>query len=94
MFCPGNMIDDLKSQLAEDGIINLNIKVRPDAAITKIKNFLDDGTIVIDVAEKAEKGRANRGLVRFISAEFGIPQANVKIINGQTSRRKRLKIEA
>ena len=87
------MLDDLKSKLRKEGAITISVIVKPDARITQVSGILDDGTVVIDVAESAQKGRANRGLIRFLSSKFCVPQANVEIIGGNVSRRKRIRIK-
>lgn len=60
----------------------VEIKVIPDSKKNKI-----DGTIVY-VKAKAENGRANDAVVKFISKEI----CGVKIIRGKTSPKKLIKM--
>lgn len=91
LFLP-MMLEELKSVLRKERVLTISVKVKPDARVTQVSGIMDDGTIVIDVAETAQKGRANRGLVRFLAAKFGVPQANVEMIRGHMSRRKMMRI--
>lgn len=71
----------------------LQVKVRPNAPKTQLTSTLDDGTLKVDLKAAPEKGAANQELCRFLSAHYKIPTDQVKLISGQNSRRKLLKIE-
>ncbi|MEQ1849608.1 MAG: DUF167 domain-containing protein [Candidatus Peribacteraceae bacterium] len=72
----------------------ITVRVRPGASATKITDILSDGTIKIDLAAPAEDGKANAELVRFIAAHHSVPKENVRIVSGQTSRKKLVRIVA
>lgn len=86
------MLENYKKILKEKGEINLKIKVNPTRPQTIIKQSMADGTIKIDIAAVAEKGRANEELTRFLAKEFGIMEKNIKIISGAGQRLKLVKI--
>jgi len=68
------------------------VRVRPSASETRVTGFLDDGTIKIDLKAPAEDGKANSELVRFIAEKHGVPKEGVRILSGQTSRKKLVRI--
>ncbi len=46
----------------------------------------------IDVAAVPEDGKANAELIRYLAEEFGVTRMQVEIIAGQTSAKKKIKI--
>ncbi len=86
------MLKKLKQLLSEKGEINLKIKINPTKPRTEIKQVMADGTIKIDIAALAQKGRANRELIRYLAEEFGVSKGNIKIISGTGQRLKLVKI--
>jgi len=67
------------------------IKVRPLAGQSKVDK-LDDGSYKVWVKEPAEKGLANKGVVKTLAKYFKTTQNNVKIISGFTSSLKKIEI--
>ncbi len=86
------MIDHLRDQLKKEGSLNLWLKVHAGASRTCVREFLPDGTIKIDIATKPEKGKANAALIRYLSELFDVPQNSVKILRGETGRKKQVEI--
>lgn len=86
------MIEALKSQLAAKGSIDLIVRVRPSAAKTQLKGFLEDGSMKVDIAAPAEDGRGNDGLARLLAEMFEVDVSFVKILSGKTSRMKLVRI--
>lgn len=76
----------------------LRIKVIPKSNKNEIvETFTDsDGeeTIKIRIKAAPEKGKANAELIKFLSKEFGVPQATIFIISGKSERLKLIKINA
>lgn len=76
----------------------LRIKVIPKSNKNEIiETFTDaDGeeTIKIRIKAAPEKGKANAELIKFLSKEFGVPQATISIISGKGERLKLIKIDA
>lgn len=50
--------------------------------------------IKLRIAAPATEGRANRRLLRFLAAEFGVAPARVRLLSGAHGRDKRVRIEA
>lgn len=46
----------------------------------------------IEVRKKAERGDANRAVIRLVAKEFGVNTEQVKIVRGVRGRRKLIKI--
>ncbi|MFA6528330.1 MAG: DUF167 domain-containing protein [Candidatus Gracilibacteria bacterium] len=74
--------------------VYLRIKVTPKSAKTEITNTLDDGTIKIRVAAPPEKGKANKELIKFLSAHYNVPKDAISIISGKSDHLKLIKINA
>ena len=70
----------------------LEFKVVPRASNTGIANAVGD-IIRIRIAAPPEQGKANKELLRFLAKRLGVPKANVEILTGKTSRRKRVTVE-
>ena len=96
------MLTKYRENLEENGEVYLRIKARPGASKTMVKGALvaeDDRdengqneTIKIDVAAPAENNRANQALIKFLSQEFGVPVAQVKVLSGAGDRYKLVKV--
>lgn len=52
------------------------------------------GTLVCYLKSRAEKGLANKELIRLLSKELSVPQADIQIVTGHTSRLKKINIAA
>jgi uncharacterized protein (TIGR00251 family) len=70
----------------------LEFKVIPGASKTEFAD-LESEMIRVRVAAPPEKGKANKELIRFIAKSLGIPKANVVLLSGETSRRKRVLVK-
>ena len=46
----------------------------------------------IQVRKKAERGAANRAVVRLVAKEFGVNTEQVRIVRGMRGRRKLIRI--
>lgn len=64
----------------------IKVKVKPGAREEKIER-LDDGSYIVSVRERAEKGKANMGLIRILCKEFKVSGKNI-IIKNPSSRKK------
>ncbi len=70
----------------------LAVKVTPNAGHNEITGFKDD-VLHIKIGAPPDKGKANKELVRFLSAKLGIKKSSVLIIRGQASHNKIIAIE-
>ena len=72
--------------------MNINVKVVPQAGRQKI--VLDkNGTIKCYLNSPAEDGKANHELIKLLAESLNIPQRQVAIMQGQTSRNKVIAID-
>ena len=71
----------------------MQIKAKPGASKTQVKEIMADNSIKIFVAAEPVKGKANQELIKFLSREFDVAKNSVKIIGGAGDRVKLVKIE-
>lgn len=69
------------------------IKVIPNQPLTEYRGQMDDNTVKIALAAPAEKGKANKELIKFLSTELEISREQIKISSGLTSRIKVVVVE-
>lgn len=86
------MLSNIKKEFQKNGEIYLRVKVRPNAAVTALKDIMEDETVKIDIAAKPEKGKANAELIKFLAREFAVGKDNIKIISGAGEKIKLIKI--
>ncbi|KTC76791.1 DUF167 domain-containing protein [Legionella brunensis] len=73
--------------------LTLTLKVKPGAKQNKIA--LDaTGGLQISLQAVAEDGKANKLLIQYLAKILGIPQKQISILRGTTSRNKVLQIKA
>jgi uncharacterized protein (TIGR00251 family) len=65
----------------------ISIYVQPRATKTAVAG-MHDGAVKIRLAAPPVDGAANAALVEFIADQLGIAKSRVRIVSGQTSRRK------
>lgn len=69
----------------------IHIKVKPKAKESKI--LIDKNKeIVVHLTQVPENGKANKELIQILSKNLKVPQANIEIISGLTSKFKRINI--
>ena len=74
-------------------MIEIRVKVIPKSSKTELSGQLPDGTWKVKVAAAPEKGKANLALRAFLAGHFGVAQSRVRIVSGETSHLKRIRIE-
>lgn len=65
----------------------ISVNVSPGAARSEVVGRHGEGWRV-RIAATPERGRANEELVGLLATALGIPRAQVRVVAGQTSRRK------
>lgn len=70
----------------------INIYVQPRASRTEIAG-MHDGCIKIRLAAPPVDGAANAALVEFIADRLNIAKSKVRVVTGQSSRRKVVEVE-
>ncbi|MBN9684411.1 MULTISPECIES: DUF167 domain-containing protein [unclassified Corallococcus] len=72
--------------------VELTVLVQPRASRTRVMGE-HDGQLKIQLAAPPVDGEANAALVEFIAKTMGVPRRQVTLVAGDTSRRKRLRVE-
>jgi len=67
------------------------IKVKTKSKIEKVEK-IDSDNFVVFTNSAPEKGKANKAVIKLLSKYFKTPAANIKIINGLTSKNKIVEI--
>lgn len=67
----------------------LSIKVIPKASRSEVVGW-EGEVLKIRLAALPEKGEANSELIRFLAHYFGLPKSGIKLVQGETSRRKKV----
>jgi uncharacterized protein len=84
--------DSLRRQLAQQQTLVIDVKAIPRAQKSEVIGLMPDGTLKVKVAAVPEKGKANEELRRLLAVYFGVPNALVELISGETSPRKRFRV--
>ncbi|MBX3457244.1 MAG: DUF167 domain-containing protein [Candidatus Paracaedibacteraceae bacterium] len=76
--------------------ILLNIRLTPSAKKAGINGVFEmDGTFYLKVSVTAipEDNKANKALIALLAKQLKVPKSGIKIVQGQTSRNKILRID-
>lgn len=73
------------------GYLLLSVKVQPNSPGNVLGELKAD-ELQLRIKGVPEKGKVNKNLIRFLSKELKISQQEIEIIQGETSRHKRLKL--
>ena len=71
----------------------IEIKVTPSAGRQQL-SIDKSGALKCLLKSPPEKGKANAELLKLLSKLLGLPQQKLVILTGETTRKKRIKIEA
>lgn len=82
----------LPSWLACGKTVSLLLYVKPGSKTDAVMGEFD-GRLKISLNAPAVDGRANEALIRFLSKKLGVPKSAVEIVQGATSRLKRVSIK-
>jgi uncharacterized protein (TIGR00251 family) len=63
-------------------------------AVLGVKNVEGLSEVQACVTAAPDNGKANKALCKLVASEIGIAKSKVEVVQGQTSRHKRLSIEA
>lgn len=67
------------------------VTVKPQAQREEVKK-IGNGDYLASVHAPAREGRANQALIELLADYFSVPKSSVRIIHGQSSRRKLVEI--
>jgi len=74
-----------------DGLY-LNVHVQPGAKKQQLRGMYGNA-VKIALRAQAMDGKANQALVAFIAQSVSLPRQRVRLVSGQTSRKKRIYIQ-
>lgn len=78
----------------EGGEVTLNLRVQPGAGKTEPAGVYGDSALRLRLAAPALEGRANKACLRFLAKALGVPLGAVRILRGENSRNKVVRIQA
>src|SRR5579862_2722462 len=73
--------------------MDIRVKVTPKSSKTEVTGYLPDGTWKVKVAAPPEKGKANRALCECLAQKLGVAKSRVRIVAGETSHLKRIRVD-
>jgi hypothetical protein len=74
------------------GVTQLDVSVSPNARRTEVQGW-HDGALRVRLAAPPVDGKANACLVAWVAAELGCPRRSVRLLRGDTQRRKQLAVD-
>lgn len=75
----------------KDGAVIFDVRVVPRSSRSEIVGE-HDGVLKIRLASPPVDGAANAELIKLLAKKFGVAKGDVEIVNGETSKNKRIKI--
>ena len=70
----------------------LSVRVTPAAGRDAVLGWQGDA-LRLSVAAPAQCGKANEAVIRLLAGALGVPRERLRIVRGQTARRKVIAIE-
>jgi len=70
----------------------LSVRVTPAAGRDAVLGWQGDA-LRLSVAAPAQRGKANEAVIRLLAGALGVPRQQLRIVRGQTARRKVIAIE-
>lgn len=75
------------------GAVRLDVSASPNARSTGADG-LHDGALRVRVAAPPADGKANDKLIGWLAGELGVPRRAVRLLRGESARRKTFEIDA
>lgn len=76
-----------------DAVATLTLHIQPGARKTEVAGVHGDA-LKIRLAAPPVDGKANAALIEFVADRLGVSKSGVRLVSGQTSRRKIVEIAA
>ncbi len=67
------------------------VTVKPRAKKEEVRKT-DEGQYIASVHAPPQEGKANKALIELLANYFSVPKSSVRIIRGQTSRKKLIEV--
>lgn len=67
--------------------MKISVKVKTKAKEERVEK-IGENSFSVWVKEPAEKGRANKAVIKALAKYFNIPQAGLRIVSGAASKQK------
>jgi len=74
-------------ELHHEGVI-LPVRAQPGSRKSELRGE-QDGALKVAVTQVAEKGKANKAIVAFLSKQLGLRKSQLDLISGETSPQKK-----
>ncbi len=74
--------------------MEIDVKVVPRASVSAVVGKMADGALKVKLAAVPEKGKANEELREVLARHFGVRARDVRIVAGETSTRKRVRVSS
>jgi uncharacterized protein len=71
--------------------LRISVNVQPKSSMEKIVKC-PDGGLKVYIRQSPEKGKANTALLKVIARYLGVKTSSLRIVKGQTSRKKVIEI--
>ena len=72
--------------------VRLDVYIQPRASKTELAG-MHDGVVKIRIAAPPVENAANRALIDFVAQHLGIAKRSVRVVSGDTSRKKVLELD-
>ncbi len=69
------------------------VTVKPRAKTEEVRKT-DEGQYMVSVHAPPQEDRANKALIELLANYFSVPKSSVRIIRGQTGRKKLIEIDS
>uniref|UniRef100_A0A7C3W7X9 UPF0235 protein ENR59_00650 n=1 Tax=Fundidesulfovibrio putealis TaxID=270496 RepID=A0A7C3W7X9_9BACT len=79
------------AETAKDGAIRIQVWVQPGARQDATAGVVD-GRLKVKLRAPAVENKANTALVAFLAGLLGLPKSALELSNGQTGRKKTLRV--
>jgi uncharacterized protein len=79
--------------MATEGGVLLHLKVQPGARVDAFMGVVPPGILKLKIKARPVDGKANAGLISFISTVFSVSKRAISIKSGEKSREKWVNIQ-
>lgn len=85
------MFQELDLQEVNQGVL-LPVKAQPGARKNELRG-VTAGRLKVCVTQIAEKGKANKAIVKFLARSLGVAASNIRLVQGELSSQKTFHIQ-